>query len=85
MPGTPAILATRYGKGRIVLFSPNPVLGAEGVGHPELMLDALRWVATPGAVRKKLAFTDVFTSHRQSAKATHEGASASTASAPLAP
>lgn len=67
MPGTPAILATRFGKGRILLFSPNPVLGAEGVGHPELMLDALRWVATPGTVAKKLAFTDVFVSHKAGA------------------
>lgn len=88
MPGTPAILATRFGKGRILLFSPNPVLGAEGVGHPELMIDALRWVATPGAVAKKLAFTDVFASHRQdtgNTVATAAPAPGEAASTPTAP
>jgi hypothetical protein len=61
MPGTPAILAAVYGRGRIVLFSPNPVLSAEGEAPiPEMMLQAVRWVATPGPVPASLRFCDVF-------------------------
>ena len=60
MPGTPAIVASAYGSGRVLLFSPNPVLGGAGVVHTELMLSGLRWVATRGAVADGLRFTDVF-------------------------
>jgi putative intracellular protease/amidase len=61
MPGTPAILAAAYGRGRIILFSPNPVLANEGeAAVPELMLQAVRWVSTPGPVRPDLVFSDVF-------------------------
>lgn len=60
MPGTPAIVASAYGEGRVLLFSPNPVLGGEGVLHPELMLAGLRWTATRGAVAEGLGFGDVF-------------------------
>lgn len=60
MPGTPAIVASAYGKGRVLLFSPNPVLGGAGVVHSELMLSGLRWVATHGAVAEGLRFSDVF-------------------------
>jgi putative intracellular protease/amidase len=61
MPGTPAILAAAYGKGRILLFSPNPVL-AEGdeAAHPELFVAAVRWVAARGPVDPALRFADVF-------------------------
>ena len=61
MPGTPAILAASYRGGRIILFSPNPVLAAEGERtRPDIMLDAIRWVATHGPVPRGLVFTDVF-------------------------
>lgn len=60
MPGTPAIVASAYGEGRVLLFSPNPVLGGEGVLHPELMLAGLRWTATRGPVADTLGFADVF-------------------------
>jgi len=60
MPGTPAIVASAYGEGRLLLFSPNPVLGGEGVLHPELMLAGLRWTATRGPVSDTLGFDDVF-------------------------
>jgi putative intracellular protease/amidase len=61
MPGTPAILAAAYGEGRILLFSPNPVL-AEGdeAAHPELFVAAVRWVAARGPVDPALRFDDVF-------------------------
>ena len=61
MPGTPAILAARYGRGRIVLYSPNPVLAApDEETSPELMIESVRWVATPGPVPDTLQFRDVF-------------------------
>jgi len=60
MPGTPAIVASAYGAGRVLLFSPNPVLGGSGVVHPEMMLDGLRWAAAGGAVAADVAFVDVF-------------------------
>jgi glutamine amidotransferase-like uncharacterized protein len=58
MPGTPAIVAARYGRGKMVLFSPNPVLGAPGVGHPEMFVDALEW--TSGDARGAIRFGEVF-------------------------
>lgn len=60
MPGTPAIVASAYGEGRVLLFSPNPVLGGAGVLHSELMLAGLRWCATRGEVAQGLRFADVF-------------------------
>lgn len=60
MPGTPAITASAFGKGRVLLFSPNPILGGRGVVQEPLMLDGLRWVATPGDVPQALGFADVF-------------------------
>jgi len=63
MPSTPAILASSYHRGRILLFSPNPVLAAEGEeARGDLMIDAVRWAATPGPVPATLAFGDVFVS-----------------------
>ena len=45
MPGTPAIIRSRYGKGNILLFSPNPVLdGPKADARPDMLIDALRWV-----------------------------------------
>ena len=65
MPGTPAILAASYRGGRIILFSPNPVLAAEDERtRPDIMLDAIRWVATRGSVPRGLVFTDVFHGER---------------------
>ncbi len=60
MPGTPAIVASAYGGGRVLLFSPNPVMGGEGVVQRALMLSGLRWAAKRGAVPAGLRFADVF-------------------------
>ena len=60
MPGTPAILATTYGRGRVLLFGPNPALGAGDVARPELLDAAVRWVARAGPVDQGLVFADVF-------------------------
>ena len=57
---SPAIVASRYGKGRMLLFSPNPVLGEEGAQHPEMFLDAIEWVDVSGKYDRKLGFEDVF-------------------------
>ena len=60
MPGTPAIVAAAHGQGRILLFSPNPLLGGEGIPKPALMLAGLRWTAKPGPVPQDLGFSAVF-------------------------
>lgn len=60
MPGTPAIVASAFGAGRVLLFSPNPVLGGSGVVHAELMLAGLRWTAAGGPVATDVAFAEVF-------------------------
>lgn len=60
MPGTPAITASGFGAGRVLLFSPNPILGGRGVTQEELMLTGLRWVATPGDVPRDIPFARVF-------------------------
>ncbi len=57
MPGAPAVVAARYGRGRILLFSPNPTLDP---AHPDLLVRAARWVAEPGAVPATLGWRDVF-------------------------
>lgn len=44
MIGAPAVLAARYGTGRIVLFSPNPNLAP---AHDELLVRAIRHVSRP--------------------------------------
>jgi hypothetical protein len=61
LPGTPAILAASYRAGRILLFSPNPVL-AQGTdaAHPELFVAAVRWAAERGPVPASLRWDDVF-------------------------
>ncbi|MBI5499501.1 MAG: hypothetical protein HY907_04625 [Deltaproteobacteria bacterium] len=62
LPGTPASLAASYGDGRVVLFSPNPVLarGEGAVARPELFVAAVRWVAAGGPVGDDVTFDDVF-------------------------
>src|SRR6185503_13858154 len=57
MLGTPAIVAARYGRGRIVLFSPNPTLEP---ARSQLLVRALRWVSQRGQVPSNLRFADVF-------------------------
>ena len=57
MPGTVAVAAARFGRGRMILFSPNPTLEP---GRPELLLRAMRWVATTGPVAPGLRWRDVF-------------------------
>jgi hypothetical protein len=73
MPGTPAIIASAYRSGRVLLFSPNPVLAAPGErDRGDMMLDAVRWVATRGHVPEGLRFGDVFHGTRERGTATGE-------------
>jgi putative intracellular protease/amidase len=60
MPGTPAIVAAPHGAGRVLLFSPNPVLGGAGVVQADLMLTGLRWSAARAPMPATLKFADVF-------------------------
>jgi hypothetical protein len=56
MRGTPAVVAASYGRGRMVLFSPNPTLEP---GHPQLLARAARWTSERGRVRPNLRWRDV--------------------------
>lgn len=57
MIDTPAIVASQYRRGSIVLFSPNPSLDP---AEPELLLNALRFVGTQRRVSPSTRFADVF-------------------------
>jgi len=59
MMGAPAVLAARYGEGRILLFSPNPNLTP---AHDELLVSALRHGARSTASRSgtTTTWTEVF-------------------------
>lgn len=57
MPGTPAVVAARNGRGRLVLFSPNPTLDP---AHPAHLVRATRWAAEDGPVPASLRWRDVF-------------------------
>lgn len=62
MMGTPVVAASRYGKGRVLLFSPNPMLGASDALQFQMFSDAMRWAAHPGEVPPDLKFEEVFPS-----------------------
>lgn len=55
MPGAPAVIAARYGRGRILLFSPNPTLEP---AQPELLVRAVRWTHA-GTFAPDLRWRDV--------------------------
>lgn len=61
MPGTPAVVAARYGRGRLLLWSPNPVLeGPDEPAQPELFLRSLRFVDRDAPLPADLGWGDVF-------------------------
>lgn len=61
MVNTPAIVASQYRRGSIVLFSPNPSLDP---AEPELLLNALRFVGTQQRVSASTRFADIFSGAR---------------------
>jgi hypothetical protein len=56
MRGMPAMIASTFGRGRIVLFSPNPTLDP---ARPELFVGALRFAARGGALPERVGWRDV--------------------------
>ena len=58
MRGMPAAIAAGYGRGRVVLFSPNPTLDP---AHPDLLVGALRFAARGGAIDPGTGWRDVVT------------------------
>lgn len=61
MPGTPAVVAARYGRGRLVLWSPNPVLeGPDEPAQPELFLRSLRFADHDAPLPADLGWRHVF-------------------------
>lgn len=62
MVGTPVVAASKYGDGRVLLFSPNPMLGADDALQFQMFSDAMRWVADGGDVPPDLKFEEVFVS-----------------------
>lgn len=62
MVGTPVAVASSYGDGRVLLFSPNPMLGAADALQFPMFADAMRWVTAKGPVPPDLFFDEVFPS-----------------------
>lgn len=62
MIGTPVVVASSYGNGRVLLFSPNPMLGAADALQFPMFMDAMRWVTAKGGVPPDLTFDEVFPS-----------------------
>lgn len=62
MIGTPVIAASNYGKGRVLLFGPNPMLGATDAVQFQMFLDAMNWVKHSIPVPSDLRFDEVFPS-----------------------
>src|SRR5574338_269892 len=60
MPGRPAIIISQFGKGKILLFSPNPIIGTNEELHPQMMMNGIRWLANNSIVSQNLKFTQVF-------------------------
>lgn len=59
MPGKPAITLSKYGKGKVLLFSPNPIIGGEKVYHPELILNGMKWMMSNNNV-DNIKFSTIF-------------------------
>lgn len=60
MPGRPAIIISSYGKGRVLLFSPNPLIGGQETYYPELILNGIHWIVNHRSIPKNIKFTEVF-------------------------
>jgi hypothetical protein len=58
MPGSPAVIAATYGRGRLLLFSPNPVLAGSGEApRTDLFVRAVRWAGEPGPLDPALTLS----------------------------
>lgn len=59
-PGKPAIILSEYGKGKVLLFSPNPLLGKTNAQHPELILNGISWLTNSSKIPQGVKFDAVF-------------------------
>lgn len=60
MPGKPALIVSNYRKGRVLLFSPNPVLGPGVVKNEKMFDEAIQWVAEKGKISSNIKFSHIF-------------------------
>lgn len=58
MPGQPGIIIGNYGKGRVLLFSPNPILGDPK--RDDMFINAIKYVSKNGKVKTSIKFSDIF-------------------------
>lgn len=58
MPGQPGIIVGNYGKGRVLLFSPNPILGSPK--RDDMFINGIEYVSRSGKVKSLIRFNDVF-------------------------
>jgi glutamine amidotransferase-like uncharacterized protein len=58
MPGQPAIIVGNYGKGRVLLFSPNPILGDPK--RDDMFTNGIKYVNKGGKVKSSIRFSEVF-------------------------
>lgn len=58
MPGQPGIIVGNYGKGKVLLFSPNPILG--NPKRDDLFINGIDYVSKSGKVKNSIRFSDVF-------------------------
>jgi len=60
MPGRPAIIGSKYGKGKIILFSPNPIIGDKETLHPELLINGIKFLASDKTMKSGIKFKEIF-------------------------
>jgi len=58
MPGQPAIIVGNYGKGRVLLFSPNPILGDPK--RDDMFINGIKYVCKSGKIKNSIRFGDIF-------------------------
>jgi len=58
MPGQPGIIVGNYGKGKVLLFSPNPILG--NPKRDDIFINGIKYVSRNGKVKSSIRFSDVF-------------------------
>lgn len=60
MPGKPAIVISQYGKGKVLLFSPNPLIDDGNTYHSELIINGANWMLNNSNVNSNLKFSQIF-------------------------
>lgn len=60
MPGKPAIIISQYGKGKVLLFSPNPLIDDGNTYHPDLIINGANWMLNNSKIHSNLKFNQIF-------------------------